>query len=175
MADTTFSWTELSWVASVTDQENVFKIGDQIKRTRLVYFLTSSQLPTLNLACCPEARNDTNTNCCPRTVPLYFCWVTERVVSGVLGFEPCLSSSMFWSFSHLHLDSVHPKHPYSTCSTGNKSHAVVSFVFLLFISWCLVISFWLKVCIYSHTRGVKLGLGLGFMQTSQVLPHWLNQ
>ncbi len=41
--------------------------------------------------------------------------------------------------------------------------------------WCLVMSFWLKVCIYSHTRGVKLGLGLGFMQTSQVLPHWLNQ
>ncbi len=39
----------------------------------------------------------------------------------------------------------------------------------------LVMSFWLKVCIYSHTRGVKLGLGLGFMQTSQVLPHWLNQ
>ncbi len=39
--------------------------------------------------------------------------------------------------------------------------------------WCLVKSFWLKVCIYSHTRGVKLGLGLGFMQTSQVLPHWL--
>ncbi len=36
-------------------------------------------------------------------------------------------------------------------------------------------SFWLKVCIYSHTRGAKLGLGLGFMQTSQVLPHWLNQ
>ncbi len=35
----------------------------------------------------------------------------------------------------------------------------------------LVMSFWLKVCIYSHTRGVKLGLGLGFMQTSQVLPH----
>ncbi len=27
-------------------------------------------------------------------------------------------------------------------------------------------SFWLKVCIYSHTRGVKLGLGLGFMSTS---------
>ncbi len=41
--------------------------------------------------------------------------------------------------------------------------------------WCLVMSFWLKVFIYSHTRGVKLGLGLGFMQTSQVLPHWLNQ
>ncbi len=41
--------------------------------------------------------------------------------------------------------------------------------------WCLVMSFWLTVCIYSHTRGVKLGLGLGFMQTSQVLPHWLNQ
>ncbi len=41
--------------------------------------------------------------------------------------------------------------------------------------WCLVMSFWLKVCIYSHPRGVKLGLGLGFMQTSQVLPHWLNQ
>ncbi len=41
--------------------------------------------------------------------------------------------------------------------------------------WCLVMSFWLKVCIYSHTRGVKLGLGLGFLQTSQVLPHWLNQ
>ncbi len=41
--------------------------------------------------------------------------------------------------------------------------------------WCLVMSFWLKVCIYSHTRGVKLGLGLGFMQTSQVLPRWLNQ
>ncbi len=41
--------------------------------------------------------------------------------------------------------------------------------------WCLVMSFWLKVCIYSHTRGVKLGLGHGFMQTSQVLPHWLNQ
>ncbi len=39
----------------------------------------------------------------------------------------------------------------------------------------LLMSFWLKVCIYSHTRGVKLGLGLGFMQTSQVLPHWLNQ
>ncbi len=38
--------------------------------------------------------------------------------------------------------------------------------------WCLVMSFWLKVCIYSHTRGVKLGLGLGFMQTSQVLPHY---
>ncbi len=31
--------------------------------------------------------------------------------------------------------------------------------------------FCLKVCIYSHTRGVKLGLGLGLMQTSQVLPH----
>ncbi len=42
-------------------------------------------------------------------------------------------------------------------------------------NWCLVMSFCLKVCIYSHTRGVKLGLGLGFMQTSQVLPHWLNQ
>ncbi len=28
--------------------------------------------------------------------------------------------------------------------------------------WCLVMSFWLKVCIYSHTRGVKLGVGLGF-------------
>ncbi len=41
--------------------------------------------------------------------------------------------------------------------------------------WCLVMRFWLKVCIYSHTRGVKLGLGLGFMQTSQILPHWLNQ
>ncbi len=41
--------------------------------------------------------------------------------------------------------------------------------------WCLVMSFWFKVCIYSHTRGVKLGLGLGFMQTSQVLSHWLNQ
>ncbi len=41
--------------------------------------------------------------------------------------------------------------------------------------WCLVMSFCLKVCIYSHTRGVKLGLGLGFMQISQVLPHWLNQ
>ncbi len=41
--------------------------------------------------------------------------------------------------------------------------------------WCLVMSFWLKVCIYSHTRGVQLGLGLGFLQTSQVLPHWLNQ
>ncbi len=39
--------------------------------------------------------------------------------------------------------------------------------------WCLVMSFWLKVCIYSHTRGVKLGLGLGFLH--QVLPHWLNQ
>ncbi len=25
-----------------------------------------------------------------------------------------------------------------------------------------------------HTRGVQLGLGLGFLQTSQVLPHWLN-
>ncbi len=49
--------------------------------------------------------------------------------------------------------------PYSVCT----SH------------WCLVKSFWLKVCIYSHTRGVQLGLGLGFMQTSQVLPHWLNQ
>ncbi len=24
--------------------------------------------------------------------------------------------------------------------------------------WCLVMSFWLKVCIYSHTRAVKLGL-----------------
>ncbi len=44
-----------------------------------------------------------------------------------------------------------------------------------FSHWCLVMSFCLKVCIYSHTRGVKLGLGLGFMQTSQVLPHWLNQ
>ncbi len=41
--------------------------------------------------------------------------------------------------------------------------------------WCLVMSFCLKVCIYSHTRGVKLGLGLGFIQISQVLPHWLNQ
>ncbi len=41
--------------------------------------------------------------------------------------------------------------------------------------WCLVMSFWHKVCIYSHTRGVKLGLGLGFMQTSQVLPHWLKK
>ncbi len=36
---------------------------------------------------------------------------------------------------------------------------------------CLVMSFWLKVCIYSHTEVFKLGLGLGFMQTSQVLPH----
>ncbi len=35
----------------------------------------------------------------------------------------------------------------------------------------LVVSFWLTVCIYSHTRGVQLGLGLGFMQTSKVLPH----
>ncbi len=24
--------------------------------------------------------------------------------------------------------------------------------------WCLVMSFWLTVCIYSHTRGVKLFL-----------------
>ncbi len=41
----------------------------------------------------------------------------------------------------------------------------------MYKSLCLVMSFWLKVCIYSHTRGVKLGLGFGFMQTSQVLPH----
>ncbi len=38
----------------------------------------------------------------------------------------------------------------------------------------LVIHFWLKVRIWSHTRGLDLGLGLGFLQTSQVLPHWLN-
>ncbi len=56
-----------------------------------------------------------------------------------------------------------PRYAPLTCSGVCTSH------------WCLVMSFWLKVCIYSHTRGVKLGLGLGFMQTSQVLPHWLNQ
>ncbi len=39
---------------------------------------------------------------------------------------------------------------------------------------CLVMIFWLKVCIQSHTRGVQLRLGLGFLQTSQVLPHWPN-
>ncbi len=37
--------------------------------------------------------------------------------------------------------------------------------------WCLVLSFWLKACIESHTRGVQLGLGLGFLQTSQVPLH----
>ncbi len=31
-----------------------------------------------------------------------------------------------------------------------------------------------QICIYSHTRSVQLGLGLGFLQTSQVLPHWLD-
>ncbi len=56
-----------------------------------------------------------------------------------------------------------------------KARCLVFIVSVLCIYWCLVMSFWLKVCIYSHTRGVKLGLGLGFMQTSQVLPHWLNQ
>ncbi len=36
-------------------------------------------------------------------------------------------------------------------------------------------SFWLKVCIYSHTRGVKLGLGLGFMQTVKFFhTDWIN-
>ncbi len=54
-------------------------------------------------------------------------------------------------------------------------HPLLMYRFDYFSHWCLVMSFWLKVCIYSHTRGVKLGLGLGFMQTSQVLPHWLNQ
>lgn len=84
MANTTFSWTELRWVASVKDQENVFKIGDQIKKTRLVYFLTSSQLPTLNLACCPEARNDTNTNCCPRTrTPIFLLSDRKSGLRGV--------------------------------------------------------------------------------------------
>ncbi len=46
------------------------------------------------------------------------------------------------------------------------------------ITWLIVVfgdEFLAQGCIYSHTRGVKLGLGLGFMQTSQVLPHWLNQ
>ncbi len=42
------------------------------------------------------------------------------------------------------------------------------------VVWCLVVNLWLKVCIQSHTRGVQLGLGLGFLQTSQVLPHWPN-
>lgn len=35
---------------------------DQVK---LVRFLT--ELPTLNLACCPKARKETNTDCRPRT------------------------------------------------------------------------------------------------------------
>ncbi len=38
--------------------------------------------------------------------------------------------------------------------------------------WCLVMSFWHKVCIYSHTRGVKLGLGLRFL--SYILKLWLS-
>ncbi len=42
--------------------------------------------------------------------------------------------------------------------------------------WCLVMSFLAQgLHLQSTPRGVKLGLGLGFMQTSQVLPHWLNQ
>ncbi len=44
------------------------------------------------------------------------------------------------------------------------------------IVYVQVIGVWWWVGMAScHTRGVKLGLGLGFMQTSQVLPHWLNQ
>ncbi len=59
--------------------------------------------------------------------------------------------------------------------SGGLNYYVLTSKAICTSHWCLVMSFCLKVCIYSHTRGVKLGLGLGFMQTSQVLPHWLNQ
>lgn len=49
-----------------------------------MYFLTSSQLPTLNLACCPEARNDTNTNCWPRTrTPIFLLRDRKSGLRGV--------------------------------------------------------------------------------------------
>lgn len=71
---------------SVTNQENVLKLaktGDQMKRQDF-YFLTDSQLPTLNLACCPEARNDTNTNCCPRTrTPIFLLSDRKSGLRGV--------------------------------------------------------------------------------------------
>ncbi len=41
--------------------------------------------------------------------------------------------------------------------------------------WCLVMSFWLKVCIYSHTRGFKLGLGLGLCRPVKFFhTDWIN-
>lgn len=132
MAETTFSWTKLSGVASVTDQEMSLKLAIKLKSKDLCTSLPAhSCLLWTWLAVQKQEMTQTPT-VAQELAPLDFCWVTERVVSGVLGFEPGLSSSMIWSFSHLHQDSVHPKHPYSTCSTANKSHAVMSFVFLLF-------------------------------------------
>ncbi len=55
-------------------------------------------------------------------------------------------------------------------SVLKKGVPILLYILCMYKSLVLVMSFWLKVCIYSHTRGVKLGLGLGFMQTSQVLP-----
>ncbi len=48
--------------------------------------------------------------------------------------------------------------PYSVCTS----------------QWCLVMSFWLKVCIYSHTRGVKLGLGLLCRSVNFFHTDWIN-
>ncbi len=61
----------------------------------------------------------------------------------------------------------------TVATDGNTIFKYMNYVPIVIVTshWCLVMSFWLKVCIYSHTRGVQLGLGLGFMQTSQVLPH----
>ncbi len=80
-------------------------------------------------------------------------------------------SGVTWGFVRL---TAKPRYVLLLHRGNTKSHTVTALP-ICTSHWCLVMSFWLKVCIYSHTRGVKLGLGLGFMQTSQVLPHWLNQ
>ncbi len=91
---------------------------------------------------------------------VYMCVCVYIYICAVIPHTALLSHSELPQGKFLHRDSPSQYFClYSVCT----SH------------WCLVMSFCLKVCIYSHTRGVKLGLGLGFMQTSQVLPHWLNQ
>lgn len=57
-------------------------------RVKLVHFLTETQLPTLNLACCPKARKETNTNCWPRTRTPMFLLSDMKIGLRTVGVWP---------------------------------------------------------------------------------------
>ncbi len=102
---------------------------------------------------------DSSPNSSPNTNDLYIHYIDKSI-----GTPPSLEQKNDGNIIHVFKNCI-------SISVATVLEVSKMTVHICTNHWCLVMSFWLKVCIYSHTRGVKLGLGLGFMQTSQVLPY----